>query len=126
MQFTSQRQRLIAHNIANLSTPNYLATDVSTTGFQAQLRRAVENRRENGNQGPLMLEETREVQQTEGGGLQLKPRVQSDRLLFHDRNNRDLESSMQDLVENASVYRVAVDLLRSRYQTNAAAISERA
>jgi flagellar basal body rod protein FlgB len=46
-------------------------------------------------------------------------------VLFHDRNNRDLERLMQGLAENTTTYRVAADLLRSRYDVLRTAISQR-
>jgi len=61
MRFASARQKVLSHNIANITTPDFRPSDVSV-----------------------------------------------------------------ELVENASAFRVAADLLRSRYQTIAAAISERA
>jgi flagellar basal-body rod protein FlgB len=127
MQFAAGRQRVLAHNVANISTPNFLALDVSVRGFQAQLRDAVERRREAGGKGALDMKSTGEVEVAGGGrGLRLTPGTPSGGVLFHDRNNRSLEKSMQDLVENATAFRVATDLLRSRYQLMQAAISERA
>ncbi len=125
MQFAAGRQRVLAHNVANISTPNFLALDVSVRGFQAQLRDAVERRREAGGKGALDMKSSSEVE-VAGSGLRLTPGTPSGGVLFHDRNNRSLERSMQDLVENASAFRIATDLLRSRYQLMQAAISERA
>lgn len=126
MRFASARQKVLSHNIANITTPDFRPSDVSVEGFQAQLKRAVDARRGRNRMGGLPIEDTREVQRDGWGGLRLLPQTPSRNVLFHDRNNRDLEVSMQGLVENASAFRVAADLLRSRYQTIAAAISERA
>jgi flagellar basal-body rod protein FlgB len=57
--------------------------------------------------------------------LGLVPRTPSRNILFHDRNNRDLERTMQALAENTGAFRVSIDLLRSRYQAIHAAIGER-
>ena len=126
MRFTAGRQRLIAHNIANLTTPGFQGKDVSVRGFQEQLREAIERRREQGGIARLQLADTSEVKDARDGSLTLDPQTFTGNVLFHDRNNRDLERSMQDLVENATAFRVASDLLRSRYAVLNAAISERA
>ena len=124
MQFAARRQELIANNIANLSTPGFIQKDVSVTDFQHTLGKAVARRRERSGSGPLELESTREVRFAPNGSLQLTPRTNRAGILYHDRNNRDLERLMQDMVENMTVFRVAGDLLRSQMSTLSAAISE--
>jgi len=102
IRFSGRRQRLVAHNIANISTPDFLQTDLSIKDFQAELGRAIDERRERGG-GPIDLSS---VGQSE-------PKQRSN-LLFPDHNNRDIERLMQDQAENLMVYRTAIDLLRSR------------
>lgn len=127
MRFAAQRQKLIAHNIANFSTPDFRPLDVSVPAFQQALRQAVRARRQStgGEHGELPLKDTSEVQFGRDGSLRLTPRTPSGNILFHDRNNRDFERTMQDLVENTAAFRVASDLLRSRYQLLNAAVAER-
>lgn len=127
MQFTAQRQRLLASNVANLSTPDYRPVDVDPAGFQRSLREAVEQRRAQtgGMHGALGVGRSREVELRADGGMTLRPETPSGNVLFHDRNNRDLERTMQQMVENATAFRVASDLLRTRGEVLRAAISER-
>lgn len=128
MQFAGQRQRLIAHNIANFETPNFRPVDVAPRHFQKVLQGAVAARRERtgGGHGALEWEETRELRRERGSGdMMLKPRTPSGNILFHDRNNRDLERTMQAMVENAGAYRVASELLRARGGVLVAAMTER-
>jgi len=128
MRFAGQRQRLIAHNIANFETPNFRPVDVSPRAFRRVLQGAVQARREKtgGSHGALDWEETRELRRgADGEGMELKPRTPSGNILFHDRNNRDLERTMQAMVENAGAYRVASELLRSRTGVLVSAMSER-
>jgi len=133
MRFAGARHRLIAHNIANISTPDFRPVDVSVNDFQRMLGEAVDKRREGGSSGggagaaagELMWKETRELRRAPNGGLELRPGTASSGVLYHDRNNRDTERLMQDLVENATAFRVASDLLRSRYQMLNSAIGER-
>jgi flagellar basal-body rod protein FlgB len=127
LRFAGERQKLIAHNIANLTTPNFIQTDVSPATFQRSLAAAIDQRRaaNGGMQGSLELDGGRDMEFAPDGGLALKPRDTSGNILFHDRNNRDLERLMQDQSENAGVYRITSELLRSRYQVLKDAIAER-
>jgi flagellar basal-body rod protein FlgB len=126
LRFAGLRQRQIAHNIANLSTPNFQQADVSPGGFQKMLAGAIEDRRRGSRpNGPLDWAETRELRRGSAGSLQLVPRTASGGILAHDRNNRDLERLMQDHAENAAFYRISAELLRTRYQQIREAIAER-
>jgi flagellar basal-body rod protein FlgB len=126
MRFSAQRQRLLAHNVANLSTPGFIQKDASIPDFQSALRRALGERQEKrGGQGPLQLERTDEIDPHEDGTFTLSPETPGNGVLFHDRNNRNLEQLMQGLAENASVFRVATDLLRSRNDMLRSAIGQR-
>jgi flagellar basal-body rod protein FlgB len=108
-QFAGTRHRLITHNIANLDTPGYRPVDLSVSDFQKQLAETVEDRRAGRTPAPLELE----------------PKPKGDNILFHDGNDRDLDRTMQDLVENFLTFRVANELLRSRFESINVAIRER-
>lgn len=128
--FSAQRHRIITGNIANLDTPDYQHRDVSVAGFQEALGKAVDRRRSarasgGGPGAPLPLRSTREMEVDSRGRLTLTPQTPSGNILFHDRNNRDLERTMQSLAENVGVYRLATDLLRSRHESLRMAIGER-
>lgn len=126
MKFASQRQRIIAHNIANLDTPNFIQKDVNVPEFQQMLQQAIEHRREGGGIGELRLPGTDEVDTSGTGSYVLTPKTPHGGILFHDRNNRDLDGLMKDQIENATMYRVCADLLKNRSDLMRAAISERA
>ncbi|MGE3106833.1 MAG: flagellar basal body rod protein FlgB [Phycisphaerales bacterium] len=129
MRFAGARQRVLSHNIANIDTPNFRPADVSPSGFQRALAEAVQRRRAatGGETGELAWKDTREVRAVPGGagGLELSPRTHSGNILFHDRNNRDLERTMQDVVENVTVFRTAVDFMRGRAEILKLAMTER-
>ncbi|MBL8746770.1 MAG: flagellar basal body rod protein FlgB [Phycisphaerae bacterium] len=126
IQFAARRQEIIAHNIANLSTPNYQTQDVSVADFQHSLGDAIDQRRKNpgSTRGDFNFQGNREVQVTPTG-LRLNPSSGSDNILFHDRNNRDLERTMQAMVENLTMFRVATDLMKSQMDSLNTAIRER-
>lgn len=127
MKFAGARNRVLAHNIANLDTPNFRPMDVSVGGFQAQLGKAIQERRSRtgGMHGQLSVDGTKEVGIEAGGEVRLNPRTPSGNILFHDRNNRDLERTVQSLAENVQVFRVSSDLLRTKYETLKLAMGER-
>lgn len=127
VQFAARRQSLISHNIANFSTPDFRPMDVDPGAFQKLLREAVVERRErgHGHGGELRLGEGREVGMDGRGGIRLRPETSSGNVLFHDRNNRDLERTMQALAENTAAFRLATGLLRNRVGAMRAAIAER-
>jgi flagellar basal-body rod protein FlgB len=127
MRFAGQRQAILAHNIANIDTPGFRHLDVSPRAFQATLRDAIDERRRQtgGEHGELRWSESRELARGRGGELTLVPRTPSAGVLYHDRNNRDLERLMQDLTENTAAFRVASDLMRSKVSSLRDALAER-
>jgi flagellar basal-body rod protein FlgB len=127
LKFAAARQPVIASNIANLDTPNFRPMDVSPSKFQRQLSKAIDERRARtgGQSGSLDLGRTTEVRQGADGGLTLTPTTPQSNVLFHDRNNRDLERLIQDQTENLATYRLASELLRSRFELLRSAAAER-
>lgn len=126
LQFTTQRHRVLTHNIANLSTPFFRPRDLDPDGFQAALGRAIDERRRSDMplRGPLPLRDTREI--TFGAdGIQARAAVAHHNLMFHDRNDRDLERTMQHLAENTMTHQVAVELLRNQFDMMRTALRER-
>ena len=83
--------------------------DLSVSDFQKQLAEVVEDRRAGRTPAPA---------EHEAG-------AKGENILFHDRNDRDLDRTMQDLVENFLTFRVANELLRSRFESINVAIRER-
>ncbi len=127
IRFAGQRQRIIAHNIANLSTPGFLPMDASVEGFQKALDEAVQRRREQtgGMSGPLAIPETDEIKPDGAGGFGLEPSTPGHGVLYHDQSMRDPERLMQALAENTSEFRVATELLRSQRDILRSAIGQR-
>lgn len=74
------RNRLLVHNIANMTTPEFEAMDVSVTAFQKTLSDAMERRRNStgGQRGELELSGNDELVPTGGGGFVLNPQTQAE------------------------------------------------
>lgn len=125
-QFTGKRHNLIAHNIANLSTPNFQPRDLDTDSFQATLAKAHEKRRHQigGMNQELKVKDTRELQFSENQTT-IKPGFANKNIMFHDRNNRSLEHTMQNLAENTMTHNAALDMLKSQFTLLRTAIREK-
>lgn len=127
MRFAAQRQRLVAHNIANMDTPGFAHKDVSTANFQKTLSEAIDARRAKtgGRFGELEWSPNRELRK-DSRGLRIDPDTSVGGVLTYDMNNRDLERTLQDLAETAEVFRTASSLYASQRNILRSAISERA
>lgn len=126
LRFAGARQRILAHNVANISTPDFRPMDVDPAEFQALLGEAIQDRRRRtAGQGELRFEGSRRIRLGADRSMQLHPSTPTGNVLFHDRNNRDVERMMQDLAENAAVYRIAVDLMSHHTRQLHAALGER-
>ncbi|MFK7961438.1 MAG: flagellar basal body rod protein FlgB [Phycisphaerales bacterium] len=126
MQFAGARQRLLADAVANFNTPGYRAQDVSVEDFQSSLAEAADERRirHRGRAGTLELEGSDQVR-VRPEGLRLEPGEANENILFHDGNDRDLERTMQAVVENVMSFRSAISLMRTQYDQLLSAVRER-
>ena len=93
-QVSTAGHRVIIDNIANLETPDFQPRDLSVESFQSQLGEAIDERRREAGAGggPLNIADTRQLTFHEGR-LEAHPVPSHENILFHDRNDRDLEPS---------------------------------
>jgi flagellar basal-body rod protein FlgB len=127
-RFSAARQRLIADNVANLDTPGFTPLDADPKAFQAQMGKAIDARREDvarGGGGALQVGGRGPMRQLPGGEVVLDPSALNENILFHDKNDRNLERIMQDVAENLLAFRAATELMRNRFRTIDLAIRER-
>jgi flagellar basal-body rod protein FlgB len=126
VQFTGARHGVLTHNIANLDTPYFRPRDLDPKAFQSQLRDAVERRRRDpGPMGaPLQTRDSRSIR-FQKDGLAINPLETNRNILFHDRNNRDVERIMQDLAENTLAHTAAIEFLKGEFEILRTAIRER-
>lgn len=127
VRFAAQRQRVIVQNVANLDTPDFRQRDLPVAGFREALGRAIDDRRRQwgGTRGELEWRESTSLRVGNDGEPRFLPVEGEAGVLFHDRNNRDVERLMQDIVENVGAFRVSTDLLKSRYDLLRTAIAGR-
>jgi flagellar basal-body rod protein FlgB len=112
LQFTEARERLLADDVANVSTPNYKQKDLSLAQFQSMLRDRMEER-DSSPPGTVSFEDISvDVQHPNS-------------LMFHDGNNRSMEQLMTDQAKNALMHQLAVELLKQQYSTMEMALRER-
>jgi flagellar basal body rod protein FlgB len=110
-------------NLANAETPGFRPVDVDPRAFQAALRDSIEQRALD-QDGRLTLDDGAPVAFSHAG-VELKPEVLADNILFHDGNDRSVERLLQRVTENVYAFRAASQLLRGQFETINAAIRER-
>jgi flagellar basal-body rod protein FlgB len=100
----TMRQRVIANNVANASTPGFLRGEVK---FEAQLKAALER-------GETDIDH-------------LLPSIETDQITppGFDGNNVTLETEMNSLEENRITYELYASILASRTEMLRASIEER-
>jgi len=124
LAFTEARNRVLAENIANITTPGYRAKQLDVGSFQAALAEASEKRARNG--GEFEMPATAEVRDDETGHMVVTPSEEPvENLLFQDGTNARIERQMAQLAENTLMHRTASDLLQAKYESVAKAIRGR-
>jgi flagellar basal-body rod protein FlgB len=116
MSRLSQRQQIVASNLANIDTPGYKTHDVS---FYATMQELL-------SEGSIPLRTSRP--EHNAGQIPVYPRAE----VFEvrgltsraDQNNVDLDREMMKLSETAFGYTVMTQMLRSKFHTLASSISE--
>jgi flagellar basal-body rod protein FlgB len=113
VRFSAARQKLLAENVANASTPGYQQKDLSVEKFQEMLRERVEAR----NSAPPGT--------TRFDDLMGEVQNPSQGILFHDRNNRSMEQLMSDGAKNGLYHNMMIEVLRKQMGSIELALKER-
>lgn len=113
LSFTQKRHELILENLANVSTPGYEQKDLDLDKFQGQLRERVAERAKYGPGQVTFDDLSGQIDNPRSG------------ILFHDRNNRSMESLMANLSSNGLRHQMYVELLRKQYNSMQSALKER-
>ncbi len=115
VKFAQARQKLLAENVVNISTPNYQQKDLSVERFQQALRDRLESR-----SGAV----PGQVRFNDVVGEPSEDPEQPN-ILFHDRNNRSVEQLMSDQAQNAMMHNLMTELLRKQFDAIQMALKER-
>ncbi len=122
LAFLESRQKLLAHNIANLDVPGFKTRQLDPEVFQDALRRAVDTRGRN-RQAALELPNTEEFRIDDAGHLQVTPvDLPAQNLLFHDQTNGRVEVLMAAVAENVVTYNLYSQMLGNSFDALKAAI----
>jgi flagellar basal-body rod protein FlgB len=113
MSFTAARHEVLAENIANLSTPDYVQKDLSVAAFQKQLRER------------LAAKKASPPGSVGFSDIAFDPKDERSGLLFHDRNNRSAEQLMADLSSNALKHNMYAEMLRKQFDSLQNVLKER-
>ena len=105
LRFSEARGRLIAENVANISTPGFKQKDLSLDKFQH-----------------LLADRAAQAEQSSPGSVAfddigLDSENTHRGILFHDGQNRSMEGLMSDMAKNALMHNLAIELLRRQFQT---------
>lgn len=119
MNFTQARHSLLAGNIANSSTPGYVARDLSVQDFQERLRTAAARQHE-------AADASSGEWSSAAGGDVAKPVRNPKYIEFHDQSQVGLEQQVSEMVKNRLQHNLALSIMVSQFRLLQAAISERA
>ena len=116
MSRLSQRQQIVASNLANIDTPGYKTKDVS---FHATMQELLTNnsgelKTRNPDHSSNMMPIIPRAQAFEVQGLTPRP----------DQNNVDLDREMMKLSETSFGYSMMTQFLRSKFHTISMSINE--
>jgi flagellar basal-body rod protein FlgB len=113
VKFSAARQKLLAENMANISTPGYMQQDVSVAKFQEMLRERVGER------------DSAPVGSTTFDDITCELTNPTANILFHDRNNRSIEQLASDSQKNALFHNMMIEILRKQIGQLEMALKER-
>jgi len=124
--FSEQRNRVLADNVANIDTPDYLTKRLDPETFQASLRAALDRAGAARGTTRLELRDNAQFATRADGSVEVNPAVEPPQnILFHDGTNTQLEQLLADVAENALSYEFSSTLLRGQLQRLLQAIKGR-
>lgn len=124
LSFTESRNRMLAENVANLTTPGYRTRQLDVSAFQAALREASDRR--SPSHKAFRMGDTAEFRVDDAGFLNVTPsRGPAENLLFQDGTNARIERQMTMLAENAMMNQFAAETLKGYFEGTAKAIRGR-
>jgi len=108
--FSESRQAALQGNIANISTPNYIARDYDVEGFQAELREAIEEKK-----NPALFRNP--VEEKEGKVHRIAGLADDQRaILRHDNNFLSVETQVTEMQKTYMMHNTALQLMKHQFQ----------
>jgi len=124
LSFTEQRHRVLAHNVANVETPGFVARDLPEQEFRQLLQRSFEAR-DSRKVRRFEMHEGRDIF-NDAGRLVALPSASAEGIMRHGENTVDIDSELSKLARNAVEYRTYTALLHKHFQLMRDTISGRA
>jgi flagellar basal-body rod protein FlgB len=118
MERLSQRQKIVASNLANIDTPGYKTKDIS---FHATIDELLA---EKNHSGHLRMTRSRHIEAEPYGPSMNKVFEPQGLLERVDGNNVDIDWEMMKMSETAFGYSMVAQLLRGKYQKLSTSINE--
>ena len=118
MDYSLKKHKAIAHNIANINTPDFKSVEVS---FKNQLKRALNL------SDQISLKKTSDKHITNNYSLDdIAPNINKNNLISHrvDKNNVDIDKEFTELVKNSIYHNATITQLNKRLQILKYTISE--
>jgi flagellar basal-body rod protein FlgB len=103
LDYAALKQKVIAHNIANVDTPNFKAKEVQ---FRTQFQQALEAYRTD----PRHFEFKANINK-------FLVTTKNDLVYNHNRNNVDIDREMSDLAANQIYYHALIERLNGKFNS---------
>jgi flagellar basal-body rod protein FlgB len=116
MSRLSQRQQIVASNLANIDTPGFKTRDVS---FHATMQELLSEK-----SAELRADRPEHIQGMAGALPQAQSFEVQDLTSRADNNNVDLDREMLKLSETSFTYSMVTQLMRGKFRTIASSINE--
>ena len=124
MDYTNARQKVIAQNVANADTPNYVPSDLKTFSFEVAMKKTADGAMVLGGTGPrpvtMVVTNPAHMAPPQGAAGNFTANVQGDSEARLDGNQVVLEDQMARMTENRldqeaaiAFYQQSITLLRA-------------
>lgn len=107
LNYSAQRNEMIANNIANVDTPNYKAKDIV---FKDMLNHAMKNSVQAKRTHPKHLPFTNDY-------AHFQTITKKNTVYSHNGNNVDIDKEMAELGKNQIYYRALIDRINGKFNT---------
>ena len=115
LSFTEQRQRVLAHNVANFNTPGFRTTDLPVDEFTEALGEAI-RRRDEVRPRRFAMTSTDNIQVGPDGRVTTSAVEARGLTNYYDRADRSMERLQNEMLKNAVWHEMAAKLYTQQSQ----------